>query len=318
MYFISQKATIDRTRFMRRDIMVRRLIACTASDFARMDREDLLRAIYASEGRTILSEVNAHVDPVPFNVTCAEIARAFGSDLILLNKFDILNPKIGALPETDEPIKLLKELVGKPIGVNLEPVTEGTELMGARMEIPEGRRATAANFQHCQEQGYDMILLTGNPGSGVSNESIIEALKIGREHFDGVLIAGKMHKAGVDDSPLDKDTIDQFINSGADIILFPAAGTLPGITIEALKEAIDHVKGRGKLAISAIGTSQEASSVETIKQIGLWNKMAGADIHHIGATGYAGMAPYENIYHLSLATRGLRHTVHAMAASVKR
>lgn len=47
-------------------------------------------------------------------------------------------------------------------------------------------------------------------------------------------------------------------------------------------------------------------------------KMAGTDIHHIGDTGYPGMALPENIMAYSVAIRGVRHTYHRMAASVNR
>ena len=36
--------------------MAKRLLNCNASDFLSMNREELLNAIHASEGRTVLSE----------------------------------------------------------------------------------------------------------------------------------------------------------------------------------------------------------------------------------------------------------------------
>ena len=47
--------------------------------------------------------------------------------------------------------------------------------------------------------GVDLIVLTGNPGNGVSNELIVEALKeISAAVGDRVLLAaGKMHASGV-------------------------------------------------------------------------------------------------------------------------
>ena len=70
--------------------------------------------------------------------------------------------------------------------------------------------------------------------------------------------------------------------------------------------------------MGGLGTSQETSEVETIRQIGLWNKMVGFDIHHIGDAGIGGLAPYENIMALSIAVRGRRHTIRQMSASVLR
>lgn len=75
---------------------------------------------------------------------------------------------------------------------------------------------------------------------------------------------------------------------------------------------------KGGLVLSAIGTSQESSDIETIKEIALVNKICGVDIQHIGDAGYGGVAPVENIYELSKAIRGVRHTVSAIARSINR
>lgn len=295
--------------------MVKRLLACDAEDFKRMTKEELLQAIGSSEGRTILAEVNGNVSPTPFNVTNAEIARAFSADLILLNKCDIQNITIGDLPPTDQPIRLLKKLTGRPIGTNLEPIDLSLDTTHDRSDIAEGRKATAENFKRLSECGFDFVLLTGNPFSGVSHRMIAEAIGLCRQYFDGIIMAGKMHAAGIADSIFDQDMAQRFIDRGADIILFPSPGTSPGVTVENLGQMVNFIHQQGKLVVGAIGTSQEASQTQVIRQIGLWNKMAGVDIHHIGATGYAGMSPYENIYELSMAVRGLRHTVRMMAAS---
>ncbi|HFV5581391.1 TPA: haloacid dehalogenase-like hydrolase, partial [Escherichia coli] len=53
-------------------------------------------------------------------------------------------------------------------------------------------------------------------------------------------------------------------------------------------------------------------------QIALMSKMAGADLHHIGDTGYMGMALPENILAYSIAIRGVRHTYTRIARSVYR
>lgn len=46
--------------------------------------------------------------------------------------------------------------------------------------------------------------------------------------------------------------------------------------------------------------------------------MAGVDIQHIGDAGYGGLAIYENIFEISVAVRGIRHTVFMMSSSNKR
>jgi len=112
---------------------------------------------------------------------------------------------------------------------------------------------------------------------------------------------------------IDEKTINDFIEAGADIILIPAPGTVPGITLEFVKAMTDFVHSKGKMVLTTIGTSQEGASVETIRQIALMCKMAGADMHHIGDTGFFGMAVPENIFEYSKTIRGVRHTYRRMA-----
>ena len=126
------------------------------------------------------------------------------------------------------------------------------------------------------------------------------------------VIAAKRH---IHMTPADAEA---FMVAGADIILLPAPGTVPGITQEYAHRLIEVVHSRGKLALTAIGTSQEGADVATIRQIALMCKMAGADIHHIGDTGVPGMALPQNIMAYSIAIRGERHTYHKMAQSVNR
>ena len=48
------------------------------------------------------------------------------------------------------------------------------------------------------------------------------------------------------------------------------------------------------------------------------NKICGVDIQHIGDAGYGGLAPVENIFELSKAIRGQRHTLSMIARSINR
>lgn len=298
--------------------MKKRLLNCTAKDFMNMNKNELLHAIKASEGRTIVSEVVAFVDPVPLGISNAEVAKSFGADLILYNKLDLDTLEIGGIPKSDNPIYLSKLYSGRPVGINLEPVENTEKLLEEKVLIPHGRQANTENFKRCEELGFDFICITGNPGVGVSNEAITNCLVNARKYFNGVIISGKMHGAGVGESCIDLSAIDSFIDRGADVILIPAPGTVPGIMLEDVAQATKHIHERGKLVMSAIGTSQEGSDIETIKKIGLMCKMAGVDMHHIGDAGYPGICPYENIYNLSIAIRGLRHTVRMMSIANER
>ena len=87
-------------------------------------------------------------EPAIDNLTTSEIAAAFGADLILLNLFDTLNPKVSGL-EVDKPentVKKLQKLTGRPIGVNLEPVDEKAEMESTKLQISSGRTATRPYF----------------------------------------------------------------------------------------------------------------------------------------------------------------------------
>ena len=97
---------------------MKRLLSCQASEMLNMNGKELKQAIMASEGRTVITETVVATSPLLGGITNAEVAAAFGSDMILLNGFDALNPQIGGLPETDEPVKLLKELIGRVVGCN--------------------------------------------------------------------------------------------------------------------------------------------------------------------------------------------------------
>lgn len=73
-----------------------------------------------------------------------------------------------------------------------------------------------------------------------------------------------------------------------------------------------------RYVIFSIGTSQESSDEDTIKQMAIRNKICGVDIQHIGDAGYSGLAPVENIFALSKAIRGNRHSIAMIARSVNR
>lgn len=87
---------------------MKRLLNCVASDFAGLDRDGLLNAIRASEGRVIMAENVTHDGSALPEVTNAELVRAFGADLILMNTLDVLNPNIPGLDVTLNPIDRLK------------------------------------------------------------------------------------------------------------------------------------------------------------------------------------------------------------------
>ena len=306
--------------------MAKRLLDCAASDFAAMTREDLLFAIGASEGRVLAAETIGTVTPLLGDVTNAELAAALGADILLLNLFDVDKPHIQGLPpvEPAETVREVRRLTGRPVGINLEPVEAGSVEVDSLWAMTPGRLATLENGQKAADMGVNFILLTGNPGTGVTNKAITDTLELFRKHLGDKLIlaAGKMHTSGVlgegGENIITKAEVKAFAEAGADVILFPAPGTVPGITTEYVRDMVTFSHSLGCLAMTAIGTSQEGADVDTIRRIALECKMTGADIHHLGDSGYTGIAAPENITAYSVTIKGVRHTYRRMAASINR
>ena len=308
--------------------MVKRLIDCTAGDVAKMGKKDLLKSIALSEGRVLACETIGAVPPYLESVTNAEFAAGMGADMLFLNMFDVEQPRIYALPPVEkmETIRELKRLTGRAVAVNLEPADPAFSAgaAGQTWTLTEGRRATVRNARTLCEMGADMIVLTGNPGIGVQNRAITEALKaISREVGDRmILAAGKMHASGIlseaGEGIITEADIGEFVKAGADVVLLPAPGTVPGITPEYVRGLVRCAHSLGALTVTAIGTSQEGADRDTIRRIALMCKMTGTDIHHIGDSGYLGMALPENIMAYSIAIKGVRHTYRRMVRSVNR
>ncbi|MEW6047868.1 MAG: haloacid dehalogenase-like hydrolase [Bacillota bacterium] len=300
---------------------MKRILEMTPSELRNTRGRQLLESIQAAEGRTIVAEVVAPSPGFVRPLTNAEVAAAFGADLILLNGYDSLQPAIGGLPadgpdqsNPDDAVRVLKQLVGRPIGINLEPCPPGAS-------ISTGRQASRQTVEAALRQGVDFVVLTGNPGTGVSNPLILDAIRQCREVAGDrlIVVAGKMHAAGVLSESgrrmLTEEDVEAFVGAGADVVLLPAPGTVPGFTVERVAALVDAVHRRGALVLAAIGTCQESSDPETVREFGLAGKMAGADVLHIGDCGYGGMAPPENIMALSIAVKGRLHTLRRMAMS---
>ncbi len=298
--------------------MVKRFISSNASEILSMTAPELKQSIKASEGRVILSENVAFKESYIGDVTNAEIARSFGADLILLNGIDIFQPFVAGLDAKEGFVEELHRLVGRPIGINLEPVDSQAQMAGERLVINEGRQASLATIQRAEELGVDFICLTGNPGTGVTNQAIIDTIRVVKENFSGLLIAGKMHASGVDEPVADLEVIAQFIEAGVDIVLAPAVGSVPGFDEQDLKRIVRLAHQKGALVMSAIGTSQESADEDIVKQMAIRNKICGVDIQHIGDSGYGCLAPVENIFAMSKALRGQRHTISMISRSINR
>lgn len=304
---------------------MKRFLDCNFSDMEAMNKQELLESLEASEGRVLIAECSLCNESLLSPMTNAEISAAFGADILLLNMFDVNHPKIDGITgvEDKDVIRELKRLTGRLIGVNLEPIDKSEQTIGEIKTICEGRQASVETALKAKELGIDFILLTGNPGTGVSNQTIVENLKKMKEVVgdDIILMAGKMHAAGskkeAGENIITKEVIKDFVEAGADVILIPAPGTVPGITLEYVKEMIAYAHSLDVMTLTSIGTSQEGSEDSTIRDIALMCKMCGTDLHHIGDAGWAPVVP-DGIMAYSIAIRGKRHTYARMARSINR
>lgn len=300
--------------------MTKRFLDCNTTDFQAMGKQEILAAIRNSEGRVLVCEVIGAVQPLLYEISNAELAAAFGADLLLLNMLDLDNPVFHGLPRQnpDGPIREIKELTGRIIGVNLEAVDP------EHTQLPPGRVASVANARKARELGADLIVLTGNPGTSASNQVITKMIRSISQELGAELIigAGKMHAAGVLSESgaelITEKDVNEFIAAGCDLLLLPTPGTVPGITMEYIRRLVGLAHSQGVLTMTTIGTSQEGADEQTIRELALFAKMTGTDLHHLGDAGYPGVAIPENIMAYSIAIRGKRHTYARMARSINR
>lgn len=291
---------------------VTRLLDATPAELRGLRGRALAESIRLSEGRTVVAEIVAPAPPLIQGVSNAELAAAFGADIVLLNMYDVASPAVAGTAAAT--CADLQDLTGRLVGCNLEPI-EGTA-----PGVALGRLATADNAKRARDLGARMIVVTANPRTGVSRAALVtRAVEIARAVAgDVVVFAGKMHAAGIAEPPFSPEEMKTLADAGAHGILVPAPGTVPGITVDRAAALAEGAHDAGLLVLSAIGTSQEGAGERVIEQIALWSKMAGADLHHIGDAGYAGVAVPENIMALSIAIRGRRHTWFRMACSPTR
>lgn len=288
-----------------------RLLDRSGADLAALRGAELLAAIRASEGRTVLAEVIATAPPLLAGTANAELVAAFGADLVCCNLADPTagGPAVAgleALEPTPEGFGGLAELLGRPVGCNLEPDADG---------VPPTLRATPAIAAAAADAGAAFVVVTANPGRGVDLDDLARAVDAVRDGADDLpVLAGKMHAAGVEE-PFGPEIAERLTDVGADGVLVPVPGTVPGLSEQRARELVEAARARGALAMGTVGTSQEGADEATIRTLALTAKRIGVDLHHIGDAGWTGLAPPEAIYAYSVAIRGVRHTWNRMARS---
>src|SRR4051812_36089205 len=178
--------------------MTKRLIDTTARELATYGREEVLASVRASEGRVLAAEVIAPAMAAVHDVSNPEVAAAMGADLVVLNLLDVRRPAVHAIEVADaaDVVREVKRLTGRLVAVNLEPVDPHADRVTDDSFGPggtSGRVATQENVAAAVGLGVDAVVLTGNPGMGVTNDSLARAVGATREAAgsDVVVMAGR-------------------------------------------------------------------------------------------------------------------------------
>lgn len=284
---------------------MKRILACTASDFGKKETSlELKKAIRASEGRVILVNLASESAPLYPDVTNGEMAAAFGADLLLLKAIDVRDMVVGGLGKINH-LSEFRGLTGTGVGVNLEIADD----------VSTYKRVTPEALQEVVKKGIDFLSLTAYVKPEATVERIVSDIHLTREHYQGFLMLNPVVSHGMD---LSEDALLQYVKAGVDMIVLPCPGAVAGITENNLSEMISAIRKEGALVSCTVGTSQEGTDKETIQQIALSAKRAGADVFEMGDAGVAGMPVPETIYHASISIRGKRHTFVRMARSSNR
>jgi hypothetical protein len=288
-----------------------RILDLDRDALAALQGRELTAAVAEAEGRTIVAEVIAGAPGLADGVHNMEVLAALGADLVILNFVEgVLSDRGWSFPELGPvaDLRALAHAIGRPVGVNLEPG-----------DAPPPRRATVEAAKRVLDDGAAMLCLTANPSMGTGYEDLRRATAMLRDNLgtDVALWAGKMHQAGRSER-IGPEAILQLIEAGADGVLLPLPGTVPGVTREIAAETCAAAHDAGAIVMGTIGTSQEGSRPDTAATLGLLAKEVGVDAHHIGDAGLSRSGDPDLLYEYSIAVRGRRHTWRRMALGNRR
>jgi hypothetical protein len=322
--------------------MASRIIEKHPSELANLGGRNLIESLRQSGGRAIAAEILPFKPPLIEGINNGALAASSGADIIHLNHYDTKKPFIAGFSSTQQGIDTWKKMgvsivptheVEGPIfkflsnlglGVTIRDLSVSIgRTVGVGLEVnfddadaPKGRLATPESVRCAFEQGAAYIALVGTPAH--SPEVLARNIQILRSALgsEPVFIAGRMpwggSRFGCPDF-LYSQEIEGLISAGADIIMLPTPGTMPGATMEVITEAVETAHHLGALAEVTIGTSQESADEDTVRRLALDGKLTGADLYQIGDGGYGGMAMPENILAFSIAIKGKPHTYRRIA-----
>ncbi len=316
-----------------------------------LDRSDLVNTIKATSGRIIVGETVAFKAPLIDGVSNMELLKSFGVDMVTINHYDVDMPMIPGLESTGEGISKwaaawnvsnekgclpdpqliepsqqvyfksfgfgrtiseIRRLVGIPVGTTLEPVIESDN-------VSLGRLATEDNARAAVKQGVNYITIIRVPSMpGNEFASCVASVRKGVDE-KGLVKAGKMPWGGIfkdnGEKFISREEIKVLANAGADVVIIPAPGTIPGLTIEVVKNWVGIIHEQNLLAEVTIGTSQEGAEKTVINRMAIDSKMTGADLYQIGDGVYSGISTPENVMAFAAAIKGRRHYLRRAALS---
>lgn len=316
--------------------MVQRLISANRSQIKAMSAQELKESIWKSEGRVVMAQNAVMIPPVCYGCSTPELSQALGADMIMFNTYSLdpnaVHPGLSGgtvfRSEKGNRIKDMEPYVDIPMGVYLECGSGKDISNNFNADYMKYRCPSRENLEALKAEGVKFVVLAGNPGTGVTYESVLEAVKLAKEIVgDEMLIFAGKWEDGAGDYPVIgdpikdidfyKDLIKQLIDAGTDCICLPMPGSRWGITVEIISElvAFIHRYKKGTLALTFLDGSIEGSDEETVRQCAILSKQTGADIHTSGDAGIGGMTIPEDLLAFSIAIKGKQKTWQRMAAS---
>ena len=294
-------------------------------------RKEMVNAIFAASGRVVIGETVTFKQSMIDGVSNIELLKSWGCDMVTINHYNVNFPMIPGMESTQAGIEQfgscfneagskgckpstkviensfqkifwqfgfgatigdVKRLVGVPVGMTLEPVTEGAS--------------------------YITLIHTPQMSAGEFAKSVAQ-VRSGMGEM-GLVKAGKMPWGGCSflvnaDEFVTEAEIKELAAAGADAIVLPTPGTVPGLTIELVRQWVTVVHNCGLLAETTIGTSQEGADPDVIRRFAIDSKMTGADLFQIGDSVYGGCCTPENVMSFARAIKGQRHTLRRAALS---
>ena len=267
---------------------------------------ELRSAIAMSEGRTVVGVARVRGPNACDGVSNMELCAAFGCDIVALGLYDPHHPYFPGLPnkvarEPDDTILAqvqadigrgwtlseVRDLVGRPIAAGLYGTEDG---FPDRMESSFTRvLATPANARLLVDQGVNVIQVMDWLTPLPELSAALAAIRA--EIGDRALLSfarpngwGLFGDQGRREF-ITEEEIDAACNARVDVVEIPAVGTIPGFDLAHVRGLVRRIHDGGALAGVWIATSQEGASPETVREIALASKMAGADLQTISDVG---------------------------------